>query len=39
MHVHNGDSVTLDFHGLRAGGTFLMDGGGVHYLISYLPPG
>ena len=39
LHVHNGDSVTLDFHGLLAGGTFLLDGGGVHYLLSYLPPG
>ena len=38
LHVHNGDSVTLDFHGLLAGGTFTVSGGGMHYLLSYLLP-
>ena len=39
LHVHNGDTVTLDFHGLLAGGTYTLNGSGAHYLISYLPPG
>jgi hypothetical protein len=39
LHVHNGDTVTLDFRGLLAGGTFTLDGGGAHYLLSYLLPG
>lgn len=39
LHIHNGDAVTLDFHGLLAGGDFVVSGGGAHYLIGYvLPP-
>lgn len=39
LHIHNGDAITIDFHGLLAGGDFLLDGGGAHYLIGYvLPP-
>lgn len=38
LHVHNGDDFSMDCKGLLAGGTFVIDGGGVHYLLSYLLP-
>jgi len=37
LHVHNGNSVALDLHGLLAGGDFEIGGTGTHYLITYVP--
>jgi len=38
LHVHNRDFVTLDFHGLLAGGDFVLTGEGAHYLIGFVLP-
>ena len=38
IHIHNNRYVDFDFKGLLTGGDFIIDGAGVHYLISYVLP-